>query len=164
MRIQESSARLGLKFAAALRAIGEDLAAECLLSLEIGVEHGVYIVRGTRAVKPGDAKSAQFERRYTVDDVAGLDRRGREQQTSAVRTPDSGVLAEALRIAGGVVDEKHGRLVRLVKEERKIVFEYVDASGERRREERFGITMHQSQQEAVAARSGKDIWTNNYKK
>ena len=164
MEIQESSARLGLKFAAALRAIGEDLAAERLLNLEIAVADGVYIVRGTRAIKPGDGKSAEFERRYTVDDVARLDRAGRDQQTGPGGTPDLGMLPEALRIAGGIVDEKRGRLVKLIKEERKIVFEYVDASGERRREERFGIAMHQSQQEALAARSGKDIWTKDYKR
>jgi hypothetical protein len=161
MRIQESSSRLGLSHAAALRAIGEDLAADCLLSLEIGVQDGVYIARGTRVLKPGDGKSASFERRYTVEDIACLDRQGRDHQTGAVRMPDPGTLPEALRIAGGVVDEQRGRLVKLVKEERKILFEYVDASGARRREERYGMTMHQSQQQAVAARTGRDLWGNS---
>jgi hypothetical protein len=132
-----------------------------LLSLEIGVEDAVYIVRGVRTVQPGDAKSAKFERRYTADDVARLDRLGRDHQTGAVTTPDPSTLREALRIAGRVVDEQCGRLVRLVKEDRKIVFEYIDASGARRREERYGLTMHQSQQQAVAARTGDDIWTDS---
>ncbi len=158
MKLQMASARLGLRYAAALRAIGEDLAADRLLSLEIAVQDGLYVVRGTRAVKPGDGKSANFERRYTVEDVAQLDRRGREHQSGAARMPDAGTLPEALRIAGGVVDEQRGRLVKLVKEERKIVFEYVDASGARRCEERYGLTMHQSQQQLVAARTGRDMW------
>ena len=161
MKLQRQSTRRGLGYAAALRAIGDDLASDFFQSLEIGVEDAVYIVRGVRTVKPGDGKSAKFERRYTADDVAHLDRLGRDRQTGAGKMPDPGTLREALRIAGGVVDAASGRFVKLVKEDRKIVFEFVDASGARRREELHGLTMHQSQQQAVAARTGDDIWTNS---
>ncbi len=161
MQIQDGSTRRGLSYAAALRAIGEDLAASFLQSLEIRMDEGVYIARGARMEPKSEGKSAKFERRYTVEDVARLDRLGRDQQTGAATTPDPGTLAEALRVVGGVVDGEGGRFVRLLKEERKIVFEYRDASGALKRDERHGLGIYQAQQQAVAARTGRDIWTNS---
>jgi hypothetical protein len=75
--------------------------------------------------------------------------------------PDPGTLREALRIIGGLVDAQGGCLVRLVKEERKIVFEYIDPSGALRREERYALGIYRAQQEAATARTGLDLWTDS---
>ncbi|HEY1374339.1 MAG TPA: hypothetical protein VGH50_17840 [Candidatus Binatia bacterium] len=161
MRILDSSARLGLSHAAALRAIGQDLTAMSLVSLEIRFENGVYFAVGARMGGAAPAKPMpSFARRYTAADLELLDRVGKSRQ-GRVATPDAGGLSEQLRIIGRLVDEEHGRFVNLVKQERKVVFEYLDRSGALRREELYGLGMYHTQQTAVAARTGNDIWTDS---
>ena len=161
MQLQDSPAGLGLSFAAALRAIGGDLDSLFLQSLEVGLADGVYIVRGIQRAanhKEGETaddapkKNWKFERRYFPEDVARLDRQGKKRQTEADGTPDPGSLHEALRLVGGIVDARGGRFVRLVRHGRKIAFEYLDASGALRDEERYGLGLYKKQLEVLSAR------------
>lgn len=166
MPLQDSPAGLGLSFAAALRAIGGDLDSLFLQSLEIGrLANGVYIVRGVQKAanhKNGDAvdaapkKNGKFERRYFPEDIARLDRQGRRRQSEADGTPDPGSLQEALRLVGGIVDARGGRFLKLVRHGRKIAFEYLDASGALRDEERYGLGLYKKQLE-VLSRGGREI-------
>jgi len=170
MPLQDSPAGLGLNFAAALRAIGGDLDSLFIQSLEIGLADGVYIVRGAHRAashKNGDTaddspkKSGKFERRYAAVDIARLDRQGRRRQTEADGTPDPGSLQEALRLIGGIVDARGGRFLRLVRHGRKIAFEYLDASGALRQDERYGLGLYKKQLEALAARRQGNLFDPN---
>lgn len=161
MPLEDSPAGLALSFAAALRAIGGDLDSLFIQSLEIGFADGVYTVSGLQRApnhNNGDAaekppkKNGKFERRYGAEDIARLDRQGRERQTDADGTPDPGSLQEALRLIGGIVDARRGRFRKLVRQGRKIAFEYVDASGGLRQDERYGLGLYKKQLEALAAR------------
>jgi hypothetical protein len=87
-----------------------------------------------------------------------LDRAGRQRQTGHAKKPDAASLPEALRTVGRTVDAKSGRLVRVVKEERKFSFEYLDAAGVTQREESHSLTAYQEQQKAIVERSGRDVW------
>ncbi|HKA31669.1 MAG TPA: hypothetical protein VKH64_00540 [Candidatus Binatia bacterium] len=158
---------LGLSFAAALRAIGGDLDSLFIQSLEISLADGVYTVRGVQraashhnggAADGPPKKNGKFERSYFAEDIARLDRLGRKRQTDADGTPDPGSLHEALRLVGGIVDARGGRFLKLVKHGRKIAFEYLDASGTRRDEERYGLGLYKKQLEVLSARGQGNLF------
>ena len=170
MPLQDSPAGLALSFAAALRAIGGDLDSLFIQSLEIGLADGVVTVRGVQRAAShnnGDAadhppkKNGKFERRYAVEDIARLDRQGRDRQTDADGTPDPGSLQEALRLIGGIVDARGGRFLRLVRHGRKIAFEYIDDAGTLRDEERYGLGLYKKQLEVLAARRQGNLFDPN---
>jgi hypothetical protein len=170
MSLQDSPAGLGLSFAAALRAIGGDLDSLFIQSLEIGLAGDVYTVRGVQRAAShnnGDGadhapkKNGKFERRYAGEDIARLDRQGRRRQTDADGTPDPGSLQEALRLIGGIVDARGGRFLQLVRHGRKIAFEYLDASGALRQDERYGLGLYKKQLEALAARGQRSLFEPN---
>ncbi len=170
MPLQDSPAGLALSFAAALRAIGGDLDALFIQSLEIGLADGVFTVRGVQRAAShnnGDAadrppkKNGKFERRYAAEDIVRLDRQGRRRQSDADGTPDPGSLQEALRLIGGIVDARGGRFLKLVRHGRKIAFEYVDASGALRDEERYGLGLYKKQLEVLAARGQGNLFDLN---
>jgi hypothetical protein len=148
-------------FAVALRAIGQDLERLLPQTFEIRFENEVFMVHGVALRSTPNAaenKAARFEQRYTAEEVYRLDRAGRHRQTGHLKKPDAASLPEALRTVGRTVDAKSGRLVRIIKEERKFAFEYVDASGAQQREESYSLTAYQEQQKAIAERSGRDVW------
>src|SRR5690349_2482020 len=148
-------------FAVALRAIGQDLERLLPQTFEIRFESEVFVVHGVALRSTPNAtenKAARFEHRYTAEEVYRLDRAGRHRQTGHLKKPDAASLPEALRTVGRAIDAKSGRLVRVVKEERKFGFEYLDAAGVTQREESHSLTAYQEQQKAIVERSGRDVW------
>ena len=177
----------GITYEVALRAVGQDLAALLFESLEIKVEDKILVARGRcishaaegipestvgfarKAWQSLTGKGARenkepllepFVRKYSPEDINRLDELGKTRQTSAPKTPDLSLLAEALRTVGRTVDYKGGSLVKLTKGERSIAFVYEDVSG-RHIEELYSLSLYKSQQEALALRGKtqkKDIW------
>src|SRR5689334_10554739 len=160
MRLKEPYKTVG-SFAVALRAIGQDLEPLLPQTFEIRFEQEAFAVHGVAlrsAPNATENKAARFERHYTAEQVYRLDRAGRHRQTGHVKKPDAASLPEALRTVGRVVDAKSGRLVRVVKEERKFAFDYFDAAGAAQHEESSSLTAYQEQQKAIAERTGRDVW------
>lgn len=160
MRLKDPVKTVG-SFAVALRAIGQDLEPLLPLTFEIRFEQEAFEVHGVAlrsAPNMTEQKAARFERRYNAEAAYRLDRAGRQRQTGHVKKPDAASLPEALRTVGRVVDAKSGRLVRVVKEERKFSFEYLDAAGVMQREESHSLTAYQEQQKAIVERTGRDVW------
>ena len=155
-------------FAVALRAIGQDLTPLLPQTFEIRFEdenfiaHGVALratpEAGDGADPEGGKKTARFERRYSAGDIHRLDRAGKLKQQGLRKTPDAASLSESLRTIGRIVDSKSGRLVRILKDERKITFEYLDSTGAPQREESRTLFVYQEQQKAIGERTGKDVW------
>jgi hypothetical protein len=146
----------GLKYAVALRAIGQDLTGLPIESMEITVQDDVCVAQG-RCI--GDAKP--FGRRYSAEDVKRLDDMGASRQKGVLTTPDAASLAESLRTVGKTVDDKKGRLIKLAKDQRKITFEYEDENGEVHRDEFYSLSIYKSQQEGLSLRGTQkktDVW------
>ena len=163
MRLKDPSKTIG-SFAVALRAIGQDLTPLLPQTFEIFFDKEAFMARGVALRSaPGQThnKTAAFERRYTAEDIYRIDRQGRHKQKGSANKPDAASLPESLRTIGRVVDAKSGRFVRLVKDERKISFEYLDAAGAPQRDESHSLTAYQEQQKAIAERTGRDIWHNS---
>ncbi len=186
MRLQDSpKTKLQIPFAVALRAIGQDLAPLVIESLEIKFEEQTFTARGRcityaaeaapgsdgvmskawqsltgRSAREQKAALESFTRQYSPENIRRLDELGASHQTGGGKIPDPSSLAESLRTIGRTVDSKNGRLVKLFKGERNVVFIYEDADGTHT-EELYSLALYKSQQEALALR-GKikkpDIW------
>jgi len=146
----------GLKYAVALRVIGQDLSRLSIESMEISVQDDVFVLQG-RFV--GSAEP--LARKYRPEDVRQLDEMAATRQKGVAITPDAASLAEALRTVGRTVDDKKGRLLQLVKDPRKIAFEYEDENGTVRREELYSVSLYKGQQEGLAMRGRQkktDVW------
>lgn len=170
-----------IKYEVALRAIGQDLTALLLESLQITVENNAFVARGScighahetksksrqvfhkvwqdlvsmmgRGGQPRDRSSRErFVRRYTVEEIQVLDKLGSARQTGVLKTPDALSLAESLRTGGRVVDAKKGRLVNVARDPRRIAFAYIDENGRLQREELYSLSVYKTQQEALSLR------------
>lgn len=165
----------------ALRAIGQDLAALLIESLEITVEDSDFVAQGiaysdasssagakgfSRKAKqsavteqPRESLREPFARRYSAEDIKRLDELGLARQTSAVKTPDPSSLPESLRNIGRALDFKRGRLVKLFKDGHKFTLVYEDENGHARREKHYSLSLYKSQQEGLSLRGKKkDVW------
>jgi hypothetical protein len=130
-------------------------------SLEITFEDGVFRARGVCFAVGKESSREPFKRSYTPADIHRLDELGSARQTGIPGTPDASSLAESLRTVGRVVDERSGRLIKLVKHERKIAFEYEDGNGELQKQDHYSLSNYKGQQEGMSQRGTKtkeDIW------
>jgi hypothetical protein len=150
-----------VSYAVALRAIGQDLSGLLIESLEITVHEGVLHARGVCFGAEKESSREPFERSYTLADINRLDELGSTRQTGLPGTPDASSLAESLRTVGRVVDERSGRLIKLVKHERKITFEYEDGNGELQKQDHYSLSNYKGQQQGMSQRGTKtkeDVW------
>src|ERR1051325_11518109 len=145
-------------FAMALRVIGQDLAELFPQQIEVFYQNATFDVRvrcdRKRAERktPAVAKSglknvfhklatyrldkaedgtdtAIFEHEYNSDEIGRLDRAGIHRRTQAGKVPDINNLGEALRTIGRIVDAQGGQLIRILKDPRRIIFDYKDKQG-----------------------------------
>ena len=129
--------RLGLasdietfSYAKELRAIGQDLEAHNLLSLDLEMEDGFYVVRGkARASKAAESSFARFLRvfvygfssasgqpnstseidfRYSPKNIKQLESQGRAKRKESRHMPDPYSLSQILRAAGSYLDTRTG--------------------------------------------------------
>lgn len=155
----------GITYEVALRAVGQDLAALLIESLEITVEGNAFVAQGFgiaagRGERTGKEPAREsFARRYSAEDIRRLHELGRKRQTGAVNTPDASSLAESLRTIGRALDSSRGQLIKLSKGERQFTLVYKDEKGQAQRQEYLGLSVYKSQQEGLSLRDKKkDIW------
>jgi hypothetical protein len=177
-------------FAKALRVIGQDLAELFPQQIEVSFQDRVFEVRvrcdRKRAEKktPPAEKSplknafhklatyrldkaadgadiAVFEHRYNADEIGQLDRVGIHRRNQAGKVPDINNLGEALRTIGRIIDAQGGQLIRLLKDSRRVVFDYNDKQGVPQKTEMTRSELFKVQQSYYEKRSGSggvDLW------
>ena len=79
-----------------------------------------------RQAKPA---TAEFNHRYSPADINRLDAIGMSRRVGVGKTPDIRTLGEMLRTIGRLVDGQEGRLVKVYRDARRIVFEYTGHDG-----------------------------------
>lgn len=177
-------------YARALRAIGQDLTGLYPEDLEIQftgaefmatgvgvtqspqeqVEEGHAIGRAwhrltTKESKPSlpavSRQCQRFTRKYTADAINRLDELRRPRRANKEGKPDIYSLGERLRTVGRIVDSCHGTLLRVVKDNNSMKFEYRDKDGIDHKEEFTNLALYKYQQRYYAER-GKytiiDAW------
>ena len=177
-------------FAMALRAIGQDLAELFPQQIEVYYQNETFDVRvrcdRKRAERktPAAAKSglknvihklatyrldkaedgadiAVFEHQYNSDEIGRLDRAGLHRRAQAGKVPDINNLGEALRTIGRIVDAQGGQLIRILKDPRRVVFDYKDKQGTAHNKEMTRSELFKVQQSYYEKRSGSggvDLW------
>ena len=174
----------------ALRAIGQDLAELFPQQIEVYYQNETFDVRvrcdRKRAERktPAAAKSglknvihklatyrldkaedgadiAVFEHQYNSDEIGRLDRAGIHRRTQAGKVPDINNLGEALRTIGRIVDAQGGQLIRILKDPRRVIFDYKDKQGTSHNKEMTRSELFKVQQSYYEKRSGSggvDLW------
>jgi hypothetical protein len=93
-----------------LRCIGMSLEATELKAVELKSHGDIFIVQGWHR---GPFSSVDFEKHYTLEEIAKLDREGREKRKAVPTLPNLLSLSQVLRLAGSYVDRMKGRLIRV---------------------------------------------------
>jgi len=179
-------------YARSLRAIGQDLTECNPEELEIRVSGAEFSATGvgllqsapeekeggnaigrawnrltSKEPKPGgcaDSRQPQrFTREYTPDVINRLDELGRPKRANREGKPDIYSLGERLRTVGRIVDSCHGTLIRIVKDNNSMKFEYRDKDGIDHKEEFTNLALYKYQQRYYAERGTHtfvDPWEN----
>lgn len=177
-------------FAKALRVIGQDLAELFPQQIEVYFQNETFEVRvrcdrkrAEKKAPPAEKSSlknaihklatyrldkaadgadiAVFEHHYNSEEIGRLDRAGMHRRSQAGKVPDINNLGEALRTIGRIVDAQGGQLVRILKDPRRVVFDYKDKQGtshnkEMTRAELFKVQL--SYYEKRSGSGGVDLW------
>ena len=107
---------------------------------------------------------ANFERRYSSDEIGRLDRAGLHRRSQAGKIPDINNLGEALRTIGRIIDAEGGQLLRILKDQRRVAFDYIDKKGATQKKEMTRSELFKAQQSYYGNRSGSmniDLWKGN---
>jgi hypothetical protein len=110
---------------------------------------------------PDGADIAVFEHRYNADEIGQLDRVGMHRRNQAGKVPDINNLGEALRTIGRIIDAQGGELIRILKDSRRVVFDYNDKQGAPQKTEMTRSELFKVQQSYYEKRSGSggvDLW------
>ena len=177
-------------FAKALRVIGQDLTELFPQQIEVYYQQEIFDVRvrcdRKRAEKksppaeksglknvfhklatyrldkaPDGADTVVFEHRYNSDEIGRLDRAGIHRRNQAGKVPDINNLGEALRTIGRIIDAQGGELIRILKDPRRVVFDYNDKQGAPQKTEMTRSELFKVQQSYYEKRSGSggvDLW------
>jgi len=157
-----------VKYAQLLRPIGQMLEGLEVESFALSVEGDDLFVRGQRREKPpkepevktfrvlwqivrrkqsepepaAAPTSAVLELRYTPEDIARMEKEGRERRGMASGTPEAHSLPQIFRALGDFVDQKQGRLLAVKKEHEGLVVEYESPSKRKISEELTVSTLY----------------------
>jgi hypothetical protein len=173
-------------YSRALRAIGQDLTDLFPKILEIEIDGANFTARGQSHPNPfqqhkksvcknfwrkliGRAAEAEpiasepsplsFQRAYTPADIDRLDRLYSANRTGQLERPDNYSLAERLRVMGGIVNSRKGRLKQLRKNADNLFADYWDEHDKIRTAKLATVIMyrnrqHQSSQNEIP----KELW------
>ena len=92
-----------------------------------------------------------LEWRLTEADIERLEQVGREHRRSSKQTPDSHSTSQILRVIGGMIDQKRGRLLSVTKEAQLVTVEFTSSDGRKTAEEYTLAALY-------------DFWVRMYKK
>jgi hypothetical protein len=127
-----------------------------------GLRNVIHKLANYRLDKPvGGIEIATIEQTYDATEVNRLDQAGLHRRTQAGKIPDINNLGEALRTVGRIIDADDGRLIRLFKDQRRVVFDYADKSGAMRKVEMTRSELFKAQQSYYDKRGGQqsiDTW------
>jgi hypothetical protein len=111
--------------------------------------------------EPEKAELADVHRSYEPIDISRIDEAGLHRRAEIGRIPDIHNLAEALRTIGRIIDADGGRLNRIFKDSRRVLFDYVVHGGESRKVEMTATDLYKVQQSFYQTRSASqslDLW------
>ena len=168
-------------YAWALRAIGQDLTKLYPEELEIQVEGAEFIASGVAVPQPAQEQAKhrstaqmvwnrlmgkqtshgcsaaspqrqRFTRKYTLGDINCINEKHLPARANPDGKPDIYSLSERLRTVGRIVDAYYGTLLRIVRANNSIKFEYRDKDGIEYEEEYTNLALYKYQQRSLSKR------------
>ena len=121
--------------------------------------HKLNTIRLDKA--PGKSDWVTVNRAYNPMDISRIDEAGLQRRIQMGKIPDIHNLGEALRTIGRIIDADEGRLTRIFKDQRRVIFDYVVRGGEARKVEMTLTELYKVQQTYYQARSATqtiDLW------
>jgi hypothetical protein len=107
------------------------------------------------------SEPVSFTRTYYPEDINRLDALGAHRRAAGDKLPDIRSLGEMLRTLGRLVDAQQGCLIRVVKDQRRMMFEYHNTDGTKCSEELASLELLKLQHRYYEMR-GKakilDLW------
>jgi hypothetical protein len=110
---------------------------------------------------PEKPEIVSVNRIYNPIDISRIDEAGLHQRIQLGKIPDIHNLGEALRTIGRIIDAEEGRLTKIFRDQRRVVFEYVTRGGETKKMEMTRAELVKVQQSYYHGRSGSkslDLW------
>lgn len=104
----------------------------------------------------GEQSAGDFHRTYTPADIDRLDQLYSANRTGQLERPDSYSLAERLRVMGGIVNSRKGRLKQLRKNADNLFADYWDEHGEIRTAKLTTVILYRNQQSTGSTPS--ELW------
>jgi hypothetical protein len=153
----------------ALRAIGQALEGQEFKVVDVKSSGETYIVSGDPAkVSALQAllakwqgrhliRNGAFKIRYTIDDIAKLEYKGRARRSAPDRTPDFHSLSTFLRTVGAYLDRKDARLLQIQKSQKTETLVYHADQGHPEIEERSVASFYRLFSEMHRRREKKEI-------
>lgn len=129
--------------------MGQALEGKHVQDFELSTAGPDILIRGTEgAPKPTEppttqptAQSANFELRFTPEDLDRLDREGRTRRQDTVSMPEM-TLSQILRTIGDYLDRQGHQLLRIVRQGTTTTIEYRTPNGQRNTEERTASSLY----------------------
>jgi hypothetical protein len=121
--------------------------------------HKLNTIRLDKA--PEKSNLVTVNRAYNPIDISRIDEAGLQRRMQIGKIPDIHNLGEALRTIGRIIDADEGRLTRIFKDQRRVIFDYVVRAGEARKVEMTLTELYKVQQTYYQARSASqslDLW------
>lgn len=109
---------------------------------------------------PEKPEVVTVDRTYNPLDIARIDEAGLHRRIQMGKIPDIHDLGEALRTIGRILDAEEGRLIKIFRDQRRVVFEYI-RSGETKKIEMTRTELYKVQQSYYHGRSSSsslDLW------
>jgi hypothetical protein len=127
-----------------------------------GLRNIFHKLNTIRLDKPPDKPDiVSVNRTYNPIDISRIDEAGLHRRIQLGKIPDIHDLGEALRTIGRIVDAEEGRLVKILKDQRRVVFDYIARSGGIKKVELTRAELVKVQQSYYHGREGSgslDLW------
>ena len=129
-----------------------------------GLRNIIHKLSTVRLYKPPDKPEiVNVNRTYNPIDISRIDEAGLHRRIQLGKIPDIHNLGEALRTIGRILDAEEGRLVKILRDQRHVAFEYVSRGGETKKVQLTRAELVKVQQSYYHGRSGSatlDLWRN----
>jgi hypothetical protein len=127
-----------------------------------GLRNIFHKLNSIRLDKPSDKPDVvNVNRSYSPSDISRLDEAGLHRRIQLSKIPDLYDLGEALRTIGRIVDAEEGRLVRILRDQRRVIFEYIARGGGTKKVEMTRaelVKIHQSYYHERGGSGSLDLW------
>jgi hypothetical protein len=115
-----------------------------------------------RIDKPSDKPEiVTLQRTYNPIDISRIDESGLQRRIQVGKIPDIHDLGETLRTIGRILDAEEGKLVKILRDQRRVRVEYITRGGEMKKVELTRaelVKIHQNYYHGRAGRASLDLW------